>query len=318
MRLELNKRAVGILRRVLRDPAAYGVSVTEYGGGVTVVDAGVKALGGLRVGLEVVKVCMGGLGDAYLTSTDVGGYAFPLVNVVTDHPAVASLAAQAAYPVEGVDLIVSGPGRALLRAPRDVYDYLGLEGEDVGEAVFVIQSGSLPSRDVVGRLKEVVGRDVHLYLVVTPLRSVAGVTQVAGRVVESVIVRLRLLGYDVRRVIHAYGTCPVPPVGEGGRAPLPDDMINYLGVAHLWVRDGSEELPRVLKDVVVTSTPTYGECFYDLLEAAGWDFRRVKGFPNTFSIARVVVNDLASGEVFDVGRLHLGVVRRCFPRYVKL
>jgi len=72
------------------------LEVTELDNGTVVIDAGVKARGGLGAGLYLSRLCMADLADIQITPTDIKGILVPGIRVATDHPAVACMASQCA------------------------------------------------------------------------------------------------------------------------------------------------------------------------------------------------------------------------------
>ena len=64
-------------------------------GGGTFVDCGIEARGGLQLaGIELARICLGGLGQVAIVPGELGEKAMPLVQVVTDHPVQACLGSQ--------------------------------------------------------------------------------------------------------------------------------------------------------------------------------------------------------------------------------
>ncbi len=62
------------------------LEVTELDNGTVVIDAGVKARGGLGAGLYLSRLCMADLADIQITPTDIKGILVPGIRVATDHP----------------------------------------------------------------------------------------------------------------------------------------------------------------------------------------------------------------------------------------
>ncbi len=309
----LNKLALRYVARLIRNPKSYGVEVLEHGEKIKVIDAGVNAHGTLQAGLNVLNICLSGLASTHLTLENYGKFLLPTINVAVDHPAIATLASQAAFKIPGLEeLIISGPGRTIIYEPKDLLTYLGIRKERSKYAVFVIQSDVLPHKELVRSLHDMVGEDTYLYAVITPLKSITGIIQVCGRVIENVLLRLHSEGFDVRGVVYALGRCPLPPLAKiAGKSLLPDDMLNNLGEAYLWVDQEDQNLRNILKTVVSSRELTQGNCFYELLLEAGGDFRKIKGFPKIFTVARVVVNNIVTGAVIDVGSKRPEIVDKC-------
>src|SRR5438132_3425406 len=90
----MNERAWMVVDRCITRAAELGVTVHTLPGGCRVVDAGVKARGGLAAGLALVEICTGGLASAGFTPVTIDGEAWPGVQIWTDHPAISCMASQ--------------------------------------------------------------------------------------------------------------------------------------------------------------------------------------------------------------------------------
>ena len=77
----------------------------------------------------------------------------------------------------------------------------------------------------------------NLIVVVAPTASIAGLTQVAGRVVEVGIHKLRTLGLNPKVIRYAMGYAPIPPVGTDFEVAMArtNDAILYGGTVYLTV-----------------------------------------------------------------------------------
>src|SRR3954465_2082663 len=129
MTLSLNDRARALADRLADEADALRVAVATLPGGTRVIDCGSAVPGGLEAGRRFAEVTMGGLGCVAFTPVVVGDRSMPGLTVVTDHPALACLAAQyAGWQIkrEGYFAMASGPGRALIRA-EDLYDDLDVD-----------------------------------------------------------------------------------------------------------------------------------------------------------------------------------------------
>src|SRR3954470_9002683 len=111
----LNERAQRQADYLASNAAALRIAVTKAESGARVLDCGVKAPGGLQAGLGLARVCLAGQAEVALVPGDVAGIPCPLVQVQTDHPVVACMAAQyAGWHIEagGFQAMGSGPMRA--------------------------------------------------------------------------------------------------------------------------------------------------------------------------------------------------------------
>ena len=124
----------------------YRLAVHPVEGGGRYVDCGIDARGGLGLGIELARICLGGLGQVSIVPGELGEKAIPLVQVVTDHPVQACLASQyAGWALkEGKFFAMgSGPMRAAAgsEAIFDVIDYR----ETADQVVGVLETRKPPS-----------------------------------------------------------------------------------------------------------------------------------------------------------------------------
>ena len=149
-------------------------------------------------------------------------------------------------------------------------------------------------------------------LVLTPTGSLAGVVQIAARVVEVALHKAHEIGFPLAAVVDGAGRTPLPPpIGDPlaamGRT---NDTILFGGDVHLFVscEDGqAEDLARRLPS---SNSGDYGRPFAEVFRDYGYDFFRID--PMLFSPARVAVTALGSGRTFHGGRLDGEALERSF------
>src|SRR4051794_1643847 len=165
---------------------------------------------------------MAGLGSVAYAPVVVEGRWLPALTVTTDRPTVACLAAQyAGWRVDrdGYFAMGSGPARALIRA-EELYDDLG-RGERARGAVLCMETREPPPGAVADFVAERAGVPPSaLTLLMAPTASLTGSVQIAARVVETALHKLHELAFDPRKVVAAYGSCPLPPVAGDDMAAL--------------------------------------------------------------------------------------------------
>ena len=314
MTLSLNDRARTLADRLADDADALRIAVTTLDGGTRVIDCGSAVAGGLEAGRRFAEITMGGLGSVAFTPAVVGGRAMPGLTVVTDHPALACLAAQyAGWQIkrEGYFAMASGPGRALIRA-EDLYDDLDVD-ESASAAVLALETRDAPPDDLAASVAERAGvAPGDLTLLFAPTASLAGGVQVAARIVETALHKLHEIDFDVRRVVSGYGTCPLPPVAKDDGAAIgrTNDAVLYGGQVELTVDAGDDELEAIVERVPSSSSKDHGEPFGTVLEAADWDFYKID--PLLFSPAEVSLVSVQSGRSFRAGGVELEVLERSF------
>jgi methenyltetrahydromethanopterin cyclohydrolase len=314
MTLSLNDRARTLADRLADDADALRVTVSTLSGGTRVIDCGSAVPGGLEAGRRFAEITMGGLGSVAFTPVVVDGRSMPGLTVVTDHPALACLGAQyAGWQIKRDDYfaMASGPGRALIRA-EDLYDDLDVD-EQASVAVLALETRDEPPDELAASVAERAGvAPGDLTLLFAPTASLAGGVQVAARVVETALHKLHEIGFDVRRVVSGYGTCPLPPVAKDDGAAIgrTNDAVLYGGQVELTVDAGDDELEAIVERVPSTSSKDHGEPFGTVLEAADWDFYKID--PLLFSPAEVSLVSVKSGRSFQAGGVALDVLERSF------
>jgi methenyltetrahydromethanopterin cyclohydrolase len=314
MTLSLNDRARALADRLAEDADALRVAVSTLPGGTRVIDCGSAVPGGLEAGRRFAEITMGGLGSVAFTPVVVGERSLPGLTVVTDHPALACLAAQyAGWQIkrEKYFAMASGPGRALIRA-EDLYDDLDVD-EQASAAVLCLETRDAPPDELAASVAERAGvAPGELTLLFAPTASLAGGVQVAARIVETALHKLHEIDFDVKRVVSGFGTCPLPPVAKDDGAAIgrTNDAVLYGGRVELTVDAGDDELEAIVERVPSSSSKDHGEPFGTVLEAADWDFYKID--PLLFSPAEVALVSVESGRSFHAGGVELDVLERSF------
>jgi len=293
------------------------VRVTTLPGGARVIDAGVEVPGGFNAGLALAEICMGGLGDVAYSPLQIGGMTWPGLTVWTDHPAVACMASQYAGWSVSVGKFFgmgSGPLRAHARVERELFEKLGYE-EEAGRGVLVLETRALPTDEVA---EWVAGKarltPSELTFVVAPTASLAGGVQISARILETGLHKMETLGFDVRRVVSAMGTAPIPPVAKNDLRAIgrTNDCILYGGQARYTIRAGDAELAELAAKVPASASRDYGTPFYDVFQRYEGDFYKID--PLLFSPAEVWLTSTESGRTFHAGHLNPEVLTAsCYP-----
>ena len=314
MSLSLNDRAYELADRLAAEADALRVRATTLPGGARLVDCGSAAPGGLEAGRRFAEICMGGLGAVTFAPLVLADRWLPALTVVTDHPARGCLASQYAgwrLDRDGYFAMASGPGRALIRA-EDLYDDLDWD-ERASAAVLCLETREAPPAEVADFVAERAGvARGDLMLLFAPTASLAGGVQVAARVVETALHKLHELDFDVRRVVGALGSCPLPPVARKDPDAIgrTNDAVLYGGQVELTVDAPDEELEPLVERLPSSASDDYGEPFGKVLEAAGWNFYEID--PLLFSPAKVRLVSTRSGRGFHAGGLNLETLERSF------
>jgi methenyltetrahydromethanopterin cyclohydrolase len=308
----MNERAWTLADRLVARAAELRIAVHTLASGSRVVDAGADAPGGFAAGLALAELCMGGLGHVEFASLMIGGEAWPGVHVWTDHPAESCMASQyAGWAInpEGFFAMGSGPLRAKARVERELFAKLGY-AEDGSRGVLVLEGRALPTDDVAVWVagKAGVAPDA-LTLAVAPTASLAGGVQIVARVLETGLHKMDAIGFDVKRVVSAMGTAPLPPTARSDIRAIgrTNDCILYGGQARYTVHAEDDELATLAKRLPASTSPDYGTTFDDIFKRYDNDFYKID--PMLFSPAEVWLSSARSGRTFHAGRLDPDVLR---------
>src|SRR4029077_16966811 len=115
---------------------------------------------------------------------------------------------------DGYFAMGSGPLRTKARVEKELFAKLAY-AEDVSRGVLVLETRTLPTDDVAAWVARKAGvRAGDITFVVAPTASLAGGVQIVARAVETGLHKMDTLGFDVRRVVSAMGTAPLPPVAK--------------------------------------------------------------------------------------------------------
>jgi methenyltetrahydromethanopterin cyclohydrolase len=241
------------------------------------------------------------------TPIHIGDQPHAGLTVWTDHPAVACMASQYAgwsISVGKFFAMGSGPLRAHARVERELFEKLGYE-EHADEGVLVLEGRTLPTDEVARWVADKARlQPAALTFVVAPTASVAGGVQISARIIETGLHKMETLGFDVRRVVSAIGTAPLPPVAKNDLRAIgrTNDCILYGGQARYTVRAGDTELEQLAQQVPATASRDYGTPFYEIFQRYGGDFYKID--PLLFSPAEVWLTSVESGRTFHAGHLN--------------
>jgi methenyltetrahydromethanopterin cyclohydrolase len=305
--LSVNRLAWKLLEKLLEKPDYYGIKVEKTSSGTTVVDAGIKAKGGFQAGKIITEICMGGCGKAEITYRKYGKLELPSIFVYTDQPVIATLGSQyAGWQIKEGDYfaIGSGPARALALKPKEIYDKIGYS-DDFDKAIAVLETDKYPPAKLLKRFaKECNVSPEDLTVILTPTASIAGATQVSGRIVETGIHKLDKLGLNPKVILYAWGCAPIPPIHPKFTEAMArtNDAILYGGVGYYVVEcDDEEELKQIVSKAPSKTSKAYGKPFIEVFKEADYDFYKID--PDFFAPAVLIVNNMKTGGVFKAGEI---------------
>ena len=307
--LSVNELSWKIAQKLIDKQAFYEVHCSKTTAGATVIDAGVNTLGGFQAGKVFTELCLGGAGKAQLDFKSYGDITFPSITISTDHPAIAALGSQFAgwriKEADGSIAIGSGPARALALKPKDVFEEIGYKDAS-DKTVLTLESNNMPSDALVEKVTTACGiKPENLIIVVAPTSSIAGLTQVTGRIVEVGIHKLRTLGLSPKLIRFACGYAPIPPQGKDFEVAMArtNDAILYGGTVYLTVEyDDEVALQKMVEQAPSKMSKDYGKPFLQIFREADKDFYKIDH--NLFAPAALMVNNANTGKVFKAGEIN--------------
>ncbi len=307
--LSVNQMAWKIAQKFIDNPEFYGVTVSKSTAGATIVDAGVNAPGGFQAGKKLTELCLGGAGKAQIGFKTYGDLTFPSITVSSDFPAIAMLGSQfAGWRIKEPDgniAIGSGPIRALALKPKDVFEEISYK-DTSDKAVITLETNVLPSDALIEKV--CVASDIkpeNLIAVAAPTASVAGLTQVAGRVVEVGIHKLKTVGLDPKVIRYAMGYAPIPPVGPDFDVAMArtNDAILYGGTVYCTVDyDDEIALQKIVEQAPSMASKDYGKPFLQIFREADKDFYKIDH--GLFAPALLIINNAKTGRTFKAGKIN--------------
>jgi methenyltetrahydromethanopterin cyclohydrolase len=309
----VNQMAWRIAQKFIDNPEFYVVSVSKSITGATIIDAGVNASGGFQAGKKLTELCMGGAGKAQLGFKTYGDVTFPSITVMSDHPAIAMLGSQFAgwriKEADGSIAIGSGPVRALALKPKAVFEEIAYKDKS-DKAVITLESNVLPSDALIEKVasaSSVLAQ--NLIAVVAPTASIAGLTQVAGRVVEVGIHKLRTLGLSPNVIRYAAGYAPIPPLGKDFEVAMArtNDAILYGGTVYCTVEyDDEVALQKIVDQAPSRASKDYGKPFLQIFREADKDFYKIDH--GLFAPAQLIITNAKTGRTLKAGQINSKVL----------
>ncbi|WP_425432947.1 methenyltetrahydromethanopterin cyclohydrolase [Hartmannibacter diazotrophicus] len=294
------------------------ISVADGPLGCRLVDAGAKTLGSIEAGRLLTEICLGGLGRVSIVpsaATPMWPYA---IQVGSLDPVVACLGSQyAGWSLAGGEgdggwfALGSGPARATY-AKEDLYSDIAYS-DDADTGVLVLETDAPPPESVVKQVAEATGcRPGALTFIYAPTQSLAGATQVVGRVLEVALHKVHTLHFPLERVIDGMGIAPLSPphpdfVQAMGRT---NDAIIYGGRVHLYVTGPADDARDLAEKLPSKGSRDYGSPFAEVFSRFKGDFYAID--PMLFSPAEVVVTAVESGKSFRAGAINTDLVDASF------
>lgn len=310
--ISINNLAYEHVKKLLDNPEYYRVDVENFPSGATLIDTGLEAHGGYETGLQTTMIAMGGAGTASLGYGDFGEVKLPTIVVSTDFPAIALFGAQlAGWRVKGGEYRGdgSGPARALALKPPEVFDKIGYT-DDAEVAVILIESDEKPNNEASLYIADRCGvSPENVYMLLTTTKSLSGMVQISGRVVETGLFRLDVLGLDLKKILYASGYAPIMPIhpDEGRAMGRAEDALTYGGVTQYIVDEEEDLLAELAENTSSMSSPDYGKKSYEIYKSVNFDFTEID--PSIFAPAVVSLTCAKTGKTFTSGKINVEIIK---------
>jgi len=315
--LSVNHLAAPLVARLVTHAARLGVAVAQDDTGVTIIDAGIDAPGSVEAGLLIGEICMGGLGQVRLSSRAREGWP-DWLEVTSARPVLACLGSQyagwslAASKEEAGGKkffsLGSGPARALA-VREDLFKELGYR-DACDSGALVLEVDRRPPRVVIDKVLAQCGLEpAGLTIVLTPTSSLAGTTQVVGRVLEVALHKAHELGFPLHGILDGSACAPLPAPSPDGVEAMgrTNDAILYGGQVRLTVSCEDAEAERLARMLPSSNSRDYGRSFADIFREVEYDFYKID--PGLFAPAEVWVSNIATGRSWRGGKLDMALLR---------
>jgi methenyltetrahydromethanopterin cyclohydrolase len=308
--ISVNNQAYDIVNSMVAHAEQLAIDVTHLANGTQVIDLGLHAAGGLLAGKYVADISLGGMGEVSFNPLDFGDFWLPGVTIAVDQPEIGCLASQyAGWGIRQGDFfaIGSGPARALARV-EPVFNKLDY-GDVADRAVLILEGRQMPGDEVAAYIaRKCLVDPANLTLIMAPAACLGGSVQLSARVVATGMHKMLYLGFDCRKVLHGFGSCPIAPVGvdEDLASALSNDCVIYGGRVQYTVRADDSEIEALIGRIPSLASPTYGTPFYEIYQRYG-SFYNMD--PLIFCPSQVTINNVTTGRVFRAGKSHLGVLK---------
>jgi methenyltetrahydromethanopterin cyclohydrolase len=312
--MSLNQNAILVAESLLAKAEEYRVSATEIDGGGLFVDCGIESRGGLLAGIELARICLGGLGRVSIVPGELGEQTMSLVQVVTDHPVQACLASQyAGWALKEGKFFAMGSGPMRAAAGSEaIFDVIGFR-ETSEEVVGVLETRKPPPPAIVAKIAQTCRVEAAaVTLLAAPTASLAGGLQIVTRSVETALHKLAELKFDLARIVSAVGTAPLPPVAANDLAAIgrTNDAILYGARVVLAVTGDDSSLESIGPQVPSSASRDHGEPFAAIFARYNHDFYAVD--PHLFSPAEISFQNIETGKTHTFGQVTPDILARSF------
>jgi len=316
--ISVNKKAQTLVDDLILNKSYYRVDVSRGHKNVTIIDAGINALGNIEAGRVISEICLGGLGRVHILNT-FQAPEWPLtVHVNSNDPVIACLGSQYAgwslsSKEEGVkfNALGSGPGRALALKEALFKDINYSDKND--KTCIVMEVDCFPPKDIVEKIEKDTGvKAENITIILTPTSSIAGNLQVVSRVLEVALHKAHELKFPMNEIIEGFGSAPIPPTSPEFLTAMgrTNDAIIFAGVTQLFVNT-SDDMAKDLCNKMPSSTSNdYGKPFADIFKDYEYDFFKIDG--SLFSPSKVIISNMKTGNTFTSGDIDSELMKKSF------
>ncbi|HSI43350.1 MAG TPA: methenyltetrahydromethanopterin cyclohydrolase [Methylotenera sp.] len=310
----VNHLSKPLLEQLLAHATQLGIGVIQHETGCTIIDAGIQHPGSAEAGRLIAEICMGGLGKVALL-TDNSFEDWPnVISVHSKEPVLACLASQyAGWALSHGKFfsLASGPARALAQR-EELFKELGYVDEAFSTCL-VLETSQIPPIEVIEKiLTDTKVNAENLTLILTPTTSIAGATQIAGRVLEVALHKAHTLHFPLAHIVSGSGVAVLPPVSNDfitamGRT---NDAILFGGFVTLEVKGDDKAAATLARELPSMASKDYGKPFAEIFKSYNMDFYQID--PMLFSPAKVTITNLETGSIFESGRLNPELIALSF------
>ena len=314
----VNKASQPLVDQLVIDAKALQLEINTLSNGTRIVDAGVNCTGGLEAGRLIGEICMGGLGTVTLGANS-GFENWPWsVNVHAKTPVLSCLGSQYAgwslsHKSEKGQFFAlgSGPGRALASKEEILKEFAYKDNAE--STCIVLEVDSYPPVEIADKVAKDCGINAgNLTFILTPTSSLAGVMQIAIRVLEVAMHKAHVLNFPMEKIIDGYGVTPVAPPGGDFMTGMgrTNDAILYGGMVQLFVDCSDEEAEDLAIKMPSNTSSDYGRPFGEIFKAYEYDFFKID--PMLFSPAKIIITNAKTGKSYTAGKLNEVMLKTSF------
>ena len=314
----VNKASQPLVDQLVADAKALQLEINTLSNGTRIVDAGVNCTGGLEAGRLIGEICMGGLGTVTLGANS-GFEKWPWsVNVHAKTPVLSCLGSQYAgwslshKSEQGKFFALgSGPGRALAAKEEILKEFAYKDNAE--STCIVLEVDSYPPVEIADKVAKDCGINADkLTFILTPTSSLAGVMQIAIRILEVAMHKAHVLNFPMEKIIDGYGVSPVAPPGGDFMTGMgrTNDAILYGGMVQLFVDCSDEEAEDLANKMPSNTSSDYGRPFGEIFKAYEYDFFKID--PMLFSPAKIIITNAKTGKSYTAGKLNEVMLKTSF------